>query len=317
MNIDQEIQDLLYRNNCVIVPGFGAFISTNISAQLTENHNFTPPTKQISFNSNILNNDGLLVNYVAQSKSISYEDALQLVQNNVENWNNKLNLINNFYIKNVGSFFKNENGNIIFESDSNNNYLSSSFGLSTLVSPLIEKEIFVQPKTTIINSNIDSKKVTPLNKEKVSTYNMRKIFKYAAIFLISLGICTIAFLFSYNMSNEKKKQIAEKNAQLKVERKISEANFILPLLEYKNYTYSESYDNKYYIIAGSFSKLINAEKLKKELETSGYNATIIPRNNNMFSVTYKYFTTELEAETYRKKIQKSINPDAWVLHETK
>ena len=40
--------------------------------------------------------------------------------------------------------------------------------------------------------------------------------------------------------------------------------------------------------------------------------SIIYRENKMFTVTYKSFLTELEAENYRKNIQKSENPDAWV-----
>jgi len=52
MTIATYISDLLYRYECVILPGFGAFLSQKVSAEFNEKEqNFYPPKKQISFNS--------------------------------------------------------------------------------------------------------------------------------------------------------------------------------------------------------------------------------------------------------------------------
>ena len=48
MKIEQYISQLLYRYQCVTVPGFGAFLTEFQSAQLDENsHSFYPPVNPI------------------------------------------------------------------------------------------------------------------------------------------------------------------------------------------------------------------------------------------------------------------------------
>ena len=69
MNIEHYISQLLYRYQCVTVPGFGAFLTEIQSAQWVESANsFYPPKKLISFNTNIKNNDGLLANHIARAE---------------------------------------------------------------------------------------------------------------------------------------------------------------------------------------------------------------------------------------------------------
>ena len=58
MKMDYYISQLLYRYQCVTVPGFGAFLTEIQSAQLHENsHSFYPPKKLVSFNGYLKNNE--------------------------------------------------------------------------------------------------------------------------------------------------------------------------------------------------------------------------------------------------------------------
>ena len=59
MSIFKHIVDLLYNNDCVILPGFGAFVLKNKSA-FRKGDEFFPPSKYVSFNSMLKENDGLL-----------------------------------------------------------------------------------------------------------------------------------------------------------------------------------------------------------------------------------------------------------------
>ncbi len=46
MQIEKHISDLLYRYQCVTVPGFGAFLAETVSAQVTGSaSSFFPPRK--------------------------------------------------------------------------------------------------------------------------------------------------------------------------------------------------------------------------------------------------------------------------------
>ena len=74
MLIEKHISDLLYRYQCVTVPGFGAFLTETVTAQVTvSSSSFFPPKKVISFNANVRNNDGLLANHVALQEKMSYD----------------------------------------------------------------------------------------------------------------------------------------------------------------------------------------------------------------------------------------------------
>ena len=78
MTLAKYISDLLYRYECVIVANFGGFVTNEISAKVNHfTHTFYAPSKQITFNSHLQNNDGLLANYIASSKNTSYAEAVE------------------------------------------------------------------------------------------------------------------------------------------------------------------------------------------------------------------------------------------------
>jgi len=61
MQLATYIKDLLYRYECVIIPGFGAFLTQYQSATINSaNNSIFPPGKQVSFNRQLQTNDGLL-----------------------------------------------------------------------------------------------------------------------------------------------------------------------------------------------------------------------------------------------------------------
>ena len=81
MTLANYISNLLYRYECVIVPNFGGFVTNNISAKINHfTHTFNAPSKQLTFNFHLQNNDGLLANYVATSEKISYQKAIEFIK---------------------------------------------------------------------------------------------------------------------------------------------------------------------------------------------------------------------------------------------
>src|SRR4029079_3399956 len=91
MKIEHYIAQLLYRHQCVTVPGFGAFLTEIQSAYFNEVSNtFYPPKKLISFNSHLKNNDGLLANHISISEKIDYETAVQKIKDEVDSCKERL-----------------------------------------------------------------------------------------------------------------------------------------------------------------------------------------------------------------------------------
>src|SRR5690606_6560566 len=106
MMIEKHISALLYRYQCVTVPGFGAFITETVSARYNETSNtFAPPKKTILFNSLLQQNDGLLANHIALEERISFNDAVALIQEQIAAWKANLNSKDVVYLKNIGELF--------------------------------------------------------------------------------------------------------------------------------------------------------------------------------------------------------------------
>ena len=58
----QHIDKLLLSNDCVILPGFGGFLTHYADAYYSESEQlYYPPKREIGFNQNLTMNDSLLV----------------------------------------------------------------------------------------------------------------------------------------------------------------------------------------------------------------------------------------------------------------
>lgn len=73
INLTEHIEHLIVRNDCVIVPGFGAFIAEKVPAYINkESGTFMPPSRRLSFNPRIDHNDGMLVTSLMRRHRWSY-----------------------------------------------------------------------------------------------------------------------------------------------------------------------------------------------------------------------------------------------------
>jgi hypothetical protein len=310
MNIEPYIAQLLYRYQCVTVPGFGAFLTEIQSAQLIESSNsFFPPRKMISFNGYLKNNDGLLANHIAQSEKTSYEYAVSAIQYEVFVWKKALQENGLFSIKNVGDFSLNADKNLIFTPSDQTNYLTNSFGLNAFVSPMVKRELFEQ-KIEALEEN-EPIVFIPENR-KTSPY-----LKYAAIFVLSLGLAGSIGYPIYQNQIASETILVESAVQKQVQNKIQEATFFIksPIpavtLSVKEAKLS------YHIMAGAFREEENAQKIFEKLSELGYKARRIPQNKyGLFPVLYGSYATYAEAEKSKQEIQKTENPDAWMLIES-
>lgn len=316
MNIEPYIAQLLYRYQCVTVPGFGAFLTEIQSAQLIESsHSFFPPKKMISFNAHLKNNDGLLANHIAQAEKTSYEYAISAIQYEVFNWKKALQENGLFSIKNVGNFSLNADKNLIFTPYDQTNYLTNSFGLSAFVSPVVKREIFEQ-KIEALEENIEENEVIALipERRRTSVY-----LKYAAIFVLGLGLTGAVGYPIYQQQIANETIIVEQSVQKQVQNKIQEATFFIenPVPAVAVTLTVKEEKMSYHIMAGAFRDEKNAQKKFKELSSQGYKARRIPQNKyGLFPVLYGSYATFAEAEKASQEIQKTVNPDAWVLVES-
>jgi hypothetical protein len=292
MTLDNYISDLLYRHDCVIVPDFGGFISNKKSARLdAETHAFYPPYKQIGFNSHLKHNDGLLANYIATKENISYQKATSAISLAVIKWQNKLQS-EGVEIKKIGKLSLNAEKQIEFTPGQGYNYLTSSFGLSSVKGSPVARET----------------KVIPIAKEKKS---YGKIASYAAAAAIVLSLGFIG-LQEYN-TNQHNRLVASQ--QKAVEKKIQTATFVidnpLPTLELQ---VSKAKLKPYHVIAGAFQFPENAKKKLRQLKAKGYDASIIGKNKwGLTQVAFGSYENRNQAINNLYRIQDTVSEDAWLL----
>jgi len=142
MNIFQSIQDLLYEHECVILPQFGGFV-TNYKPAFThpKKQIILPPSKQISFNVNLKNNDGLLANHISQKEQISYQTALDFVNSTITEFSDKLTSDKRLLLDGIGTISVNPSGSLEFSPEDTTNFLRNSFGLSPVILPTLAELI--------------------------------------------------------------------------------------------------------------------------------------------------------------------------------
>nr|WP_315205658.1 SPOR domain-containing protein [uncultured Flavobacterium sp.] len=310
MKIELYIAQLLYRYQCVTIPGFGAFLTEIQSAKLNESTNsFSPPKKMIAFNANLKNNDGLLANHIALAEKTSYEYAVSKIQYEVFNWKKAFEQNELISIKNVGDLRLNADKNIFFTPYDQTNYLTSSFGLAPFVSPLVKREIFEKEVEAI------EEKATITMVPETRTAN--PYLKYAAIFVLGLGLAGSVGYPMYQNQIASETILVETAVQKQVQNKIQQATFFIESpVPAVTLTLKSDKEIKmpYHIMAGVYREEKNANKTLRILTRLGYDAKrIAPNRNGYFPVLYGSYATFAEAEKAKKEINEKHNPEAWIL----
>lgn len=173
MNLSKYIAELLVSNNCVIVPNFGGFIANYKPAVIDElRHKIYPPSKRIIFNTNVLNNDGLLANYVSTQINKSYAESLALIDVVSAEWKVKLTNGERVSIGEVGFIYE-VNDKIQFEQDREFNLYLGAYGLSTVsfishIEPVNESVVEKDIETSIeIGAVAHTDELTEQKKEAI------------------------------------------------------------------------------------------------------------------------------------------------------
>ncbi len=296
MQLNTYISDLLYRYECVIVPGFGGFVSNTIPSRANHfTHTFYPPTKKLGFNSQLTNNDGLLANYIASSENCSFEAAVDRIEIAVIEWKSQLEK-EAVTLEKIGTLSLNRERKIIFSPIESINYLTSSYGLANVQSPAIKRLEYKQ-KTVAL--------------ETTERRRSPRYLKYAAAVAAMLTIGSL----SWNSHMQNQANILEKEAQEIVSKKIQEATFTIanPLPEINLDLVKAQPKKKYHLIAGAFSEKANAAKKIKQLQKRGFNARVIGINKwGLTQVSFESYGTREEAVKQLQIIKRNIDKEAWL-----
>lgn len=305
MAVANYIHDLLYRYECVILPGFGAFITQQHSAQFDPSTNrFQPPKKSVSFNRQLVKNDGLLANHIMETEGVNYERAVEKLEVYVQELTAVLQKQEAVEFGQIGSFTLTEGDKLQFEPVANMNYLKEAFGLGSFASSEVLRETYKKQAV-----EVEEKAPVAFTPERRSS---GRWLKYAAVGLLTIGLSGAAGMNIYSNQVNEHNLAEQQKAASQLESQIQQATFVinnpLPAVTLKVAKQS----GKYHIVAGAFRLEENAEKRVQQLKSEGHKARQIGANRfGLHQVVYSSYENRLEALRALREVKNS-NPGAWL-----
>lgn len=208
IDVGTYVSDLLYKNEKVNIPGLGAFSADYKSAVIDHvQGKITPPSKDLNFNSNLVVNDGLLINYVKEKHDLSYAEAQKAVEDYVGRVKEAIARREIVVFPSVGRLYKDYEQKLQFLPD-NTNFETNSFGLPTVqFYPIVKAE----KKAPI--SELKSKKKglnalsNPLSSHKISSWFQRGLPLIIVLSVIVVGT-GLYFLLTANQSKKENIEIS-------------------------------------------------------------------------------------------------------------
>ncbi len=317
--IAEILPDLLQSNECVVIPSFGGFIIKQKSARIDFELGLAlPPFKEIAFNIQLKDNDGVLANRFSLVNQIAYSESVRAIQEEVTEWNNTITLRKTLKISKIGQFWKDVEGNIQFEQDRSFNLLMSAYGLEVVH--------FVSASAV---------ETIPAPPQEINILHKSNVWKYAAAAAIAIPIAFYSIwipvktsaiqsgMFSYQDFNPFKPQRASSYL---------EATVNIPHMEEVSIesTYTDAYDastnpvilnhdestytvevHTMYCIAGCFASEQNANRLSQKLNLLGFDCRIL-HEGGLYKVSLGQGISEQAINNINTKAN-SLNIPTWIL----
>ena len=348
--VQNHIKELLFEQDCVVIPDFGGFVTNFDCAKINSTKRFiAPPQKWLAFNALLKNDDGLLSNYIAKEENISISQANLKVKTFVENTRRYLRSDQTYLIDGLGTFSQNDEDKIQFQPKQNNNFYSESYGMENIFlkkSESLKNELQVILKPTFISNTTIQQVFATDDREPMAEVledeegNLYQKGYFSRVLPYIYGIFGSVLLISaiYLYDNQKanlsslnpfqSQSIAQPPAKLvtkeiveiepaKIENGFVAKPFVATTIERKVETKNTIIEpnKRFFIITGSFGSKINAKKLLNTLKNKGFEeAEIIypKKNEKLIKVSAGGFMNESEADKQSRKVADSMNQTTWI-----
>lgn len=349
--VQNHIKELLFEQDCVVIPDFGGFVTNFDCAKINLTNRFiAPPQKWLAFNALLKNDDGLLSNYIAKEENISLSQANLKVKTFVEDTRKHLRFDKTYSIEGLGTFSQNDEEKIQFQPKPTNNFYSESFGMENIFlkkpeSLQNELQVVLQPKvvsnTTIqqVFANDDREPMAEVMEDEEAYSYQRGRFStvlpyvygiFGSVLLVSaiylydnqkVNLSSFNPFQSQNIAHQELDIIVREKNSFEIPEKVVVSEKKPTFVEKKvistemvKNAINES-DNRFFIISGSFGSKQNAKKLLNSLKNKGFeNAEIIypKRNEKLIKVSAGGFRNESDAEQEALKVAESMNQATWI-----
>ena len=154
IDIPSCVADCLFENHSVVIPDFGAFITTYRPAQIEPVKGLIhPPSRSIEFVDRYESNSALLLEYIRRHYNMEQKEVTSLVRAYVESLHIALEKREILSFPNIGRLYKDFEDQYQFIQESTN-YLEEAFGLPTIHFFPIQRSRDVKEKIAAIRKEI-------------------------------------------------------------------------------------------------------------------------------------------------------------------
>lgn len=330
--VQNYIHELLFEQDCVVIPEFGGFIANFKSSSIEKSlHYITPSTKWFAFNGLLKSDDGLLVNYIAKIEHISREEAVQKVKIFVDDLKKDLKMKPRVHFEHLGFFSLNEEQKVVFTPDTKQNFFTDSFGLDSLnIYPLVNE----QELSIVVSQNnrplsiVDRETQAEVLSGGVIQKRRKKVLPTVAGIGTALLLGFAMFFYEHTHSSlstlnpfanlEKQSTTVSASATPTAKKEESQPTNIdtaSVVIQPEETQDSHTKENQYYVIVGSFGSKKNANKLLKALKQQGFTeASIIEPNtsNKLIKVSATGCPYESQAYSKASEIKTKLKSSAWI-----
>jgi len=214
MNIDvaNAVQELLYENQSVVIPGFGGFTSTYKSATVDYVQGaVAPPAKNIAFNPNLKINDGVMVAFLQKKHEIPVEEAQSAIEKYVESINATLAKKEIVEIPRVGRLYLDYENKMKFLPEGTN-FSPDSFGLPTVKFYPVIREKDEAAKGKVATSAAAAKATTTTPPYRTLPEKTSKLPENWWLWLVlAIAIPFLIYSFYALMTSDDKPEPVERN----------------------------------------------------------------------------------------------------------
>lgn len=312
-NIFRYIQILLPQHQCVTIPGLGAFIVNNEhTSGVRKLGKIMPPSYKLSFNSQLIHDDGVLTSFYQQLKNISYEKASAELTKEFNRLKSRLNTGEELTCGKLGTLIL-KNGNLTFTL-SPSYFLPIVLGL-TPVSLLSLEEIYSEQKQKERSNRRVIFRRNIISATTVAALIAVFFFPTNAIHDIDTGIEQANFLHSVSKTIHTPEvkptvSIGEINETNEVAITDAEEESIANETIKTNIVGKKYY---YLVIAGDTSET-RANKILENIRKEGFNEAAVITSSNRHRVYIQQFEDKSEADKAVLEIREAYPryASAWI-----
>ena len=299
MELAAHIHYLLYRHDCLSLPGFGAFLVEHKEAFFdAEQQRYHPPRKVLSFNEQLQSNDGILAAHMAHVLQCSYERAVLDIHQQIISWKERAHK-GKLKIATLGIFETNSEGKLVFSAEQGLNFLAASYALPQLDAQPISRSAAEAAPTPVFT----------LEPQPSSPFMRRAMVAASFLALLALG--------TNYVQDQQTELLWEQEQTLRetAREQAAAAVYDLGELPTLRVVAPKAVVLGYHLIAGSFRSQNNADRLVNSLKRKGYNqaARLTKTSNGFHQVSFAAFATQREAYNAKAGLLEDNYPDVWVL----